>query len=443
MQQNSTWKPSIYNTLIAYGDEHILYNSVTSQSLELTDAQRAVIEDVLGDPIRATSAGRSPLVEGLAALGFVVPYQTDELADQHNRYLGNQRGTTLFLTIAPTMSCNLHCTYCFQREIPATRVMTPAIQDGVVEFVERQLANHDAMVVQWFGGEPLVGYRAIRSLSDRFRQLCELSGVAFRSEMLTNGVLLTPEIIDDFPRLALSAIQIPLDGDAETYAARKQVSLQRAQGFYDFLLAHAQRIVDLTGSLVIRVNVDRDNANAGRQVVELFRAHGIVDRRIDFRLGFLNTSRDVIDCIPHDCYTATEFAEAEQEFRQYLKQEGFMVFGRPEQINHPCAAVIRSSFTIDPYGNIGKCTPSIGTRGGAYAKIHPGAIDRTFDEIAPNDEPFAAFDPFEIPMCRECELLPACLGSCPKMHWHESEHACSIKNGLAAKLAFYHQFSNG
>lgn len=236
-------------------------------------------------------------------------------------------------------------------------------------------------------------------------------------------------------------MQISLDGTAQTYAARREVAQSKADAYYRFLVENMQRIVDATGSVTIRINVDKTNVAEARHVVGLFKAQGVVDQRIDFRLGFINTSRGLIDCVPHDCFSNKEFADEELEFRTFLAAQGYMVFGMPHQKTYPCTAVLRNAYTIDPNGNVGKCIPAMGTEQSVFARILPDDMAKTLADTSTDGAPYGRFDPFNSDGCAGCKLIPMCLGSCPKHHAGERRIVdCSMREGLSDKLAFYHDF---
>lgn len=227
----------------------------------------------------------------------------------------------------------------------------------------------------------------------------------------------------------------------ETYAKRREVALPKAEAYYRFLVENLQAIVDATGSVTMRINVDKENVEEAKYVVRFFKDHGVVDQRIDFRLGFINTSRGLIDCVPHDCFTNAEFAEEELAFRQFLADQGYMVFGMPQAKNYPCTAILRNAYTIDPHGNVGKCIPAVGTNQSVFARILPNDMERTLVDTAAAEVPYGHFDPTRSKGCNGCKLMPVCLGSCPKHHVNDERIVdCSMLEGLSGKLAFYHHF---
>ncbi len=435
------WKPSIYNLILSQTGRHLIYNSVHSKILKVNDRQMEIINNCLQEIERTGNYPNKKLLNSLVDCGFLVRHNVDENQRERDKFLTNKLSRErLLLTIAPTMACNVRCSYCFQKNLNRRSFMSHDIQRGLIEFVRRKLKEVNGLTVQWFGGEPLLAYDEILTLSNEFQKLCNEVGIPYWAEMLTNGILLTPDIIETFQDISIRAIQIPLDGNPKTYAERKQISLEKAENYYNFVIDNIQSIVDITGSVTIRINVDRDNAEEAKSVVSMFKKKGIIDPRIDFRLGFLNTSRGILDCIPHDCFSNTEFDDLEQEFRHYLAETGYMVYGMPVPLEFPCSAVVDNAYTIDPLGEIGKCVPATGTQQSMFGQIYPNNISRTLEEINLKEAPYSKFNPFDSQYCKGCNLLPICLGSCPKMHEPDGVFACRLKEGFIEKLDFYYKF---
>ncbi|KAF0206651.1 MAG: hypothetical protein FD172_3910 [Methylocystaceae bacterium] len=438
------WKPSAFNVELDAAGRRFVYNSISLQMLELDEATLACFRDSMDEIRLGGRCADERMLQCFLALGFVVPASEAEYEREQTQFSSSKADRdTLKITLAPTMACNLRCSYCFQQDFAPSRNMKAEVQNGVIEFVRRKAAGSRRLVVQWFGGEPLLRYEQIVSMTEAFQKICAERDMIYEAEMLTNGTLLTPEIIDSFRRLSLRAIQIPMDGDIATYARRKGATLKRAEDFHQFLLGHMPQLVAAVGSVKIRINVDRDNADAGKDVVRMFNTHGCCDPRIDFRLGFLNTRDGIIECIPHDCLSDAEFAAAEADFRQFLAREGFRVYDEPFRRKFPCAAPLERNFTIDPSGRIGKCVPAIGSDESVFSRIYPENIERTIAETSQADAPYADYDPFESEMCRKCALLPVCLGSCPKLHVDGVAASCRVKEGFAEKVLFHHDRSRG
>jgi len=437
MSSNHLWKASVFNNTVPSGCGATWFNSSSSCLFSLSGGAARTLDSVL-ESLAHGVPPNDALTHQLSALGLIVPEDLDEYEGERVAFQDRLRAReTLKITIAPTMACNLRCTYCFQQHLRRSPLLDRGIQCGIVELVRRLMQGTNLLVVQWFGGEPLLAWPQICEMTADFQRICADCGASYYAEMLSNGTLLSADKIAQLDQIAVRALQIPLDGDVATYALRKRIPIDKARAFHEFLAGHLQQIVDKTGSVTIRVNVDRDNPDGGKEVVRMIRAAGCVDPRIDFRLGFLNTSRGILECIPHDCFSPNEFGDAENDFRRFLAEQGYHVYGQPSSRRFPCAAPLDHSFTVDPTGRIGKCVPSIGTGESVFAHIYPGDPVKTLDEIGQAKIPYGGFDPFAQGPCRGCSLLPACLGSCPKMHEEGATLLCAMKTGLSDRLSFY------
>jgi uncharacterized protein len=442
MSEFQSWKPSLFNLTLECGGKSLLFNSKTAQIIDINASGQAVIKECFDYLLKHGTYPNADLLACLVTLGFVVPAGVDEFQREKDHLRKTMADVDrLFLTIAPTMACNQHCSYCFQRNTPKTKIMSLEMQQAVIDFVRCKVGNSKQLAVQWFGGEPLIAYDTIASMTRAFKSICRDRDINYYAEMLTNGMLLTQERVATLPSLEIKALQISLDGTPETYAERREVALPTAEVYYQFIVENMQDIVDATGSVTIRINVDKKNVEEAKYVVGLFKAHGVVDQRIDFRLGFINTSRGLIDCMPHDCFTNTEFSEEELGFRHFLEDQGYMVFGMPLPKNYPCTAILRNAYTIDPIGNVGKCIPAVGTNQSVFARILPANMEKTLADTAAIEVPYGRFDPFRSKGCGSCKLIPVCLGSCPKHHVNDERIVdCSMREGLSEKMAFYHRF---
>lgn len=151
--------------------------------------------------------------------GFITPSDIDELdairAAHYQARFGN-RG--LGLTIIPTYACNFACDYCYQnRNIHqqsqvAGAIMTSEIADNIVKYVSRQVTDFPGLSVTWYGGEPLMAFERIESLTNRLIQLCESKSTEYRAGLITNGYLLTPDKVHRLSDLQIQFVQITLDG---------------------------------------------------------------------------------------------------------------------------------------------------------------------------------------------------------------------------------------
>lgn len=151
---------------------------------------------------------------------FIVDDDCDELLDYRmKRNLHKYNTSTMGLTIAPTLSCNFKCVYCY--ETPKPGVMSEETQGALISFVGKMLPGLKGLDVTWYGGEPLMATHVIDGLSSKLMAACKDSGVAYHGFIITNGSLIKPETVEEFRRWNIHGAQITIDGPKEVHDARR------------------------------------------------------------------------------------------------------------------------------------------------------------------------------------------------------------------------------
>lgn len=177
-------------------------------------------------------------------------------------------------TVIPQMGCNAACGYCIQNlrttsagvdRVPGYWMSDQMIHDTVA-FIERQRQAQGkvGVVLNIFGGEPLLNVQRCYQLLETVKHLASAS-------IITNGVLLTPEVATGLTERGVHNVQITFDG------ARKQhdtirVLAANGGGTYDRIVSNLQQIDDLPvlPHRQLRVNVTRGNlAGLGELVDDL------------------------------------------------------------------------------------------------------------------------------------------------------------------------------
>ena len=87
----------------------------------------------------------------------------------------------LALTINPTLACNFACPYCFEYDHNG-KTMTTETEDRIVDFVKSH-SEAKSMRITWFGGEPLIAFDRIESLSKKLLSL----GLEYDAGIISNG----------------------------------------------------------------------------------------------------------------------------------------------------------------------------------------------------------------------------------------------------------------
>lgn len=244
---------------------HALFLGV-QQGLEGARLQ-AVVQEACGDDRRVQLLLRTVL--DLAASGLFSleeldgPEQRDRQVDS---YL-DQRPRKMMLLIQS--SCNLACTYCYEVEndFHATAGAMPfdRAKAAVDSLIERS-GSHKELEITFFGGEPLLNFSGIRRVVTYAKAAAADVGKSFHFQITTNGVLLTPRVIDYLLEERFS-VMVSFDGDVEQSDTHRLDTRGRGVGAQvleniDALIAR-QREAGLRVAKV-RATLSRENPDAAR-----------------------------------------------------------------------------------------------------------------------------------------------------------------------------------
>jgi uncharacterized protein len=190
----------------------LVFNSFSSALLEFSGETARVVAEVLGG--QRLAKGR--IIPYLSSHGVVVPTELDEMelaSRLHQAAL--EDGQTLGLMLMPHENCNFRCVYCYE-EFKRNR-MLPEVVEGVVALVKKRAPGLRSLSIGWFGGEPLLAFDIVEDVTTRLRSIAAAHGMAFSSEMTTNGYHLDAERAARCIAAGISRYQVTLDGPAESH----------------------------------------------------------------------------------------------------------------------------------------------------------------------------------------------------------------------------------
>jgi uncharacterized protein len=414
-------KPSRYNFFFQVDDQAILgYNSLTTALAELSAQEFATLQEFCAAPrddfFDACTLGsfRDDLVKD----GFLVPDDHEELEQIgaiHTAFKV-QRQRTIGLTIVPTLDCNFRCVYCFSYARPER--MSARVQEALLRFVEARLAGAGSLSVAWYGGEPTLCLDVIEALTARLRDACERYGAQYLpADIVTNGFLLTEKVAQRLKAAGITQAQVTLDGDRDTHNRRRP--LQGGVGTFDRILDNVAAIRDIL-DIQIRINVDRSNASTATAALDALVEHGL--QSIPAYFGHVKPYTGACAGMASDCLSDHEFGELNLALTRQAITRGFTSLRCPQlQLGGVCGADHGLGYLIAPDGLLFKCW--------AQASLGPEhSIGNIFDDqVTPTQEEnlrhYLDWDPLANATCRECRVLPICMGGCPYLRVNGSPGA--------------------
>ena len=399
-------KASRYNLFFQDREgNHFAFNGLSGGLLQVSEENSQRIQEILaqlGDwTIKKDRESR--LWEAMRQGSFVMDDEVDELdilkaRNRMVRFSGNR----LFLNVMTTYRCNLRCTYCFQEHHGET--MMPKVQHLLMDFVATSVKSCKELHVHWYGGEPLLCFPMIRSLSSRFKEICRACNCRYSASMTTNGFLLREETAAELSQLGVERIQVTLDGPPDIHDKRRP--LVNGQGTFEVIL---DNIVATTKhvTVVLRVNIDRDNISRVPELLDILKARGLGKQLL---CDFVPVASLTPSC-QSNCFSMASDDELRDAVRKVTKEalDRGLCLSLPTLIKaRYCTYNDVNSFLIDTDGRMYKCWVGEERCIGQLDADDPKKFKLNYLPWVK----WTAIDPFADPECRECRVLPLCMGGC-------------------------------
>jgi len=430
-------QPSMFNVRVPLParDEVFLMNTIT-------DAQLVVSSDVVGlldqVGIEAFEAGTldreaRDSFELLRDNGFLVDSRD---ADRRNLddYLGAVKSDTseLNVTVLTTLQCNFACDYCFQGDHGdynqrADR-MSPTTAARVAEWIEGELdrLHPEKFVLTFFGGEPLLNLPAMYDLAERAWRLSDARGVSLFVNIITNGLLLTPEVVDRMLPFGLNGVKITLDGDRDTH--NRMRPLRGGQGTFDRIVENVRAVAGRV-RIAIGGNFDESSVDSYPALLEYLAQQDFADKlsKIFFKpivrvepvsaKGIIPlTPIAAKDALNGTCMTSLGSGAGKacdscnvlddklSMLRDATRRLGFPTHDGVH--NGPCHVHKAHAHTIGPDGSLYACPGFTG-----QLALSTGHIDGRQDSWRETArERFLRLSPWK--ECGDCAYIPVCAGGC-------------------------------
>lgn len=407
-------KSSKYNFTLELDDgAMLLYNCASGAIVKIPEKDYEKYfnhsDDILSEDVDCDIKREN--IAGLKKGHFIVDDDFDEL--NYIKALHNKERYSpgiYQLGIVPSGKCNFACSYCFYKDHDGGN-MSPEVEKRLLETVGAAFKNRKKLNVTWTGGEPTLAADTIIRLSKGFIDIAKSNNAVYASCILTNGYLLDREMASDFAKCGIQLAQIALDGPAEVHNARRP--LKNGGGTFDVILNNIRDISDLI-NVILRINLDRNNAQEEyiERILDQVEEAGVPKK------VFIDIQQVVPYTLACSNYVETNgirhcsnYADVLTEFIPLVTARGynFMFNGKfLMPALSACPACSPDCLEIAPNGDIYKCIINIGD-----SKESLGNIMRQ-EQVSGRVTKWLTWDPFAREECRECNVLPLCMGGgCP------------------------------
>ena len=383
----------------------VLYNTLTGAMVAIPGDSAVGFAPYLSSrPVQFATP--TPEAELLLEGGFCIPSSVDERIRVSSGYRERSDPRSQNLIILPTEDCNFRCTYCYER-FP-TGSMKPWVVEAIKLWVSKEVRHWDSLLVDWFGGEPLLGSEIIEDLSHHFIERCQAFGTKYSARIVTNGYLLTQDVSRMLLANSVRTIQITLDGLPDDHNRLKP--LRGGGDTFQTVWQNAKQLLQLDEdfSLSIRVNYDPQSIEAMPSFLDRLASLSANDRRVTvfFRpVGRWGGPHDEMIDVCNDSQATSRALNAQaldkgmriSDATNWLRLHGLV-----------CYAADPHSIAIGADGVLHKCTVALYDERNAVGKMRPdGQMEMDWDRFYM----WTTSDGLTDAKCRTCFFEPACQGA--------------------------------
>lgn len=423
-------KLSLYNENIQNGNDYFIYNlyhnSLICISTELMDKLKNLEFKNI----------ESSILDQLINNGFVLNDNQDELEYikyEHNRV--KYDNTQCSYMIYPTLTCNLDCSYCFEK---VDRKMMKKDQLAILKkFLISQAENprRSYMHIRWTGGEPLLLWKHVKDITNQVSEACKNNNVTFSSSLYTNATLISEKIAEEIYKVGFSRITISIDGPKEIHDKRRYFK-NNIGSFHDVI--NGINNISRYQKIILRINLDKINVEYYENfLIEL-------DSILKFKSNVVIYMKPVMpafDCtLDETMYDDIEFSKVENTLIEVTRKHNFNLEIHPG-FDHAtrCIAYQLESYVIDPELQLFKCPIHIGRKEERVGIINEDSkkiIEKSYECIK-----YINSSPFDLEECKKCKVLPLCFGKCPvkwkQLNYGESQACIPEKESLISKIKHF------
>ena len=367
---------------------------------------------------------------------FIVSEKFDEIS--YLKYMHNKdkyNDSYLSVVMLPTLRCNLNCHYCYEQNKNLS--LTNDNFNTLKLFFSKQSEQRKYITIRWSGGEILTEWNRIRELSKHIIQSCKKNNCEYVASAITNGTLLTEEILEEMCQCNIYSLQITLDGAKSEHNSVR--SFKNGLGTFDKIIKSVET-ASKRMKVILRLNIDKHNIET---IQDLFYSLSVSD---------IDKSKLQLFCKPVLCtsvrtpktalFSQSDFFEVEKQlmllsekyripFAFHWGMKGYYV---------RCAYNCLQGFYVTPDLKVYKCPVFIDDLSSDNSIGH---ITSEGDLLIDNYEMYMKgldYSPFENEECLKCKILPICHGKCPII-WERDKRACnsgciSEKYNLETKIRY-------
>ncbi|MCK9603738.1 MAG: SPASM domain-containing protein [Candidatus Omnitrophica bacterium] len=390
--------------------EHLLFNSRTQGLIKINQEFRDAL--FASEKTGIINKEIENSLTALKANGIIIEDEQEEAAkldDFFKQLKYESNGLAFEATILTTYNCNFRCVYCFEESVKENKFLSPQTSDLIASWLIKRAEkrNIKRILLVYYGGEPLLNIPPIYNISYKMQKWAQTKGVEFGFMIITNGSILSLELVNKLLPLGLKEIRVTLDGDRATHNQKRP--LLDGSGTFDLIIDNIKLVIDKV-NIAVAGNFDRESFPGVIRLLDYLKERNLLYRlsRIDFapivpRLGPKDNPKaiELAECASH--VGKDGLFEETVRLKKELMRRGIKV--RTGLSVNACPLFMQDAgVTIDPDGIIYKCNSLLGYSEFAIGDVRQEEFNHKFNE-------FMNIDAWK--KCpAECPYVPMCQGGC-------------------------------
>lgn len=346
--------------------------------------------------------------ELLSRLGILVPDREEEKKSIFTLFDRiNKKNPGIDFIVVLNLDCNFACKYCFEGELKGNLYMSGEIADQLIGFIkERFTDDKDTLLVDFYGGEPLLSQDLIKYISRELKSFVEERGASYSFSLVTNGALLKRRIAEELAKLGLRSVKITLDGPADIHNRNRP--FKSGAPSFDTLIRNIKDTWDIV-KINLGGNFEKDNYRDFPLLLDYLEQEDLTPEKLGVIKFDPVAKRSERVMNPTDyrggCMSLDEpwLLDATVVLREEILKRGYKTSNMRPKL---CMVESQHSYVVNYDGKIYKCPGFIGMEEFAVGSLEEGISDYTKSYnlgIWKNEE------------CADCEYLPLCYGGCRYM----------------------------
>lgn len=349
--------------------------------------------------------GDESIIKALTRLGMLI----DDSAREREEMLSfpetlDNMSSTLRVLVTLGMGCNFGCHYCYEGEKSGGQLSDTTITQLISCIQNLCTEKIRKLRLDFYGGEPLLYTERIRKLVDRLQPWAVQQKISFSFSLVSNGSLLTAQVVGELLGIGLGSVRITIDGPPEFHNQSRPYKNGRPS--FETIIKNVKECCRLV-PISIGGNYSRSNYQYFQELLDIFLENNLGPaqlKSVNFS-PIMQTGKSRRQGYKGGCAWCGEpwVGDAAVFLRAETLRRGFAVNRLSPS---PCMMQRENIFMVNWDGLFYKC-PVLINRPEFSAGALPGLPDHA--RMA------QAKDWQEDEQCCACRYLPLCFGGCAVM----------------------------